>query len=110
MELVPAMETTVPAMPLSMPMKRKISAPAEKAPPANIMSSEVKSKLNSKNPQKAIKIQVTPKMNSATKLIFINTMELSLSVQYLDKVTLIPNKMVVAQEARIIIGVTEPTP
>lgn len=109
-EFVPVIDTTAPAIPLSIPIKRNISAPAENAPPPNITSSERISILNWKNPRKAIIIQVTPKMNSAMKLIFINTIASSLLVQYREKMTLIPNSQVAMEDPAIMRGVTLPTP
>ena len=85
-DLVPAKETTTSAIPLSIPMKRNVSAPAEKAPPANMITSEVMSISNLNQPHKAKKIQLRPKISYAMKFMFINTMTSSLLVQYLERI------------------------
>eukprot|EP00344_Euplotes_crassus_P002689 CAMPEP_0197000484 /NCGR_PEP_ID=MMETSP1380-20130617/5412_1 /TAXON_ID=5936 /ORGANISM="Euplotes crassus, Strain CT5" /LENGTH=166 /DNA_ID=CAMNT_0042417791 /DNA_START=32 /DNA_END=529 /DNA_ORIENTATION=- len=108
MVLVPAMDTTAPAIPLSTPINKKISAHAAKIPPIKTIIWAEISIWNSKRPTQDTKIQAIPKMNSAIKLAMMNTRDSNLSVQYLDRIILIPSHDEAMTDPMTIVKVTPP--
>ena len=99
---VPAMETTAPATPRSIPMNKYKSAPAAKMAAQNTISCFVSSTSKMNHPNKDISIHPAPKMKSAKKLIFMKTTESILLVQYLERMILLPMQVAAIKDPIII--------